>query len=996
MAGPLEDDDNNMQSTKIRRVVDEDGREWRQGHLMALLPLSRRNDDNERVLQEFRVYVELSAFLAYQHVQHRSGVVLPGLPERLEGCNFQWTYTHHDTQFSPLQAAREVLSYQLPEMKQSHNYTWVKPPKRNDNETALEVEEDDEIEADFPVADFLVQLPANETPSLLLNSTVSTLNSTRNETASAIPSGDSPRLLPPRRKRKRKLQLPPQSRQPQQPFAILGAARSVVSQAVGILGSAFDLPQISSSSTASTLDDLPFFGRTVPTNQGDAHATIVYLKRLGVSHLGVLHIEDSWGRKYTQDLQNYGIRYGIIIKSVSYINTPDGLEQAMVQLEQLDLRYFIGILNPNAWKPVVQKAYDFGLMGQPGNTWYIADLVELVGDGFALDRETEKDLALALHGTGVVFLQVTPHEEFDRALAAVADNLQLQQEFIASHSDPELLVNFSFSPNPGMSLFQYLTYDAIVALGITACDTPGLFTGKDFFNQLLQVDFQGVSGRVNLHEATGTRLGDSLQYQIVNMVLDDYLLDDPTTSTSSSMTFAADIASLIELSPQADNGTILPPAVHSVQPFVYFDNSTAPPIALPYFEEDLNLIPNSVLFFGLSLSILVMLISVAIAVWIYLNQTRYVIRASQPFFMMQLCAGTFILAATIIPMSWQEPRQGLDAACMTTPWLFSIGFSVAMSALFGKARRINQLIGVGTGFRRCTVEVKDVMKPFFILMSVNVVLLTAWSASPWRISWHRIPVDNNVDQFGRTQESYGVCRADGDWHFLFSVPLVTTNVIFLGMATWQSYRARALPSELSETSYLAVSMVSLTEVFCLGFTIVFTVMSQPTAFYLVSSVMITVGCIAILAPMFGPKFLKRNMREPRGRMASSIVMRRRPGDASRRVSGLHDMSVSDRSGGFRNPRSGNFRLGNGSGSMLSRSSASTDSRGSVRRSSLGLSTGTFHATTRRSNEDIGPFGSSQLRASTDHRSKNLPASTYTTLHTHEEESRRSVSDHSFG
>ena len=258
--------------------------------------------------------------------------------------------------------------------------------------------------------------------------------------------------------------------------------------------------------------------------------------------------------------------------------------------------------------------------------------------------------------------------------------------------------------------------------------------------------------------------------------------------------------------------------VRVMEAFVYHNNSTSPPLELPPEKENLNLIPPGVIAIGLALSISVMLLSFAIGVWVLRMRNEYVIRASQPIFLVQICVGTFIIASAIIPLGWQEPKPqlGLDVACMSVPWLFAIGFTIAVSAIFSKTRRVNQLMNTSSGFRRIRVKPRDVMKATSILLAINVVLLTAWSASPWRMSWHRITVENQIDQFGRSKESYGVCRPNSQWHFLLTVPLVLTNAIVLGMATFQSYRARDLPSDFSETSYMAISMISLSEVFILG------------------------------------------------------------------------------------------------------------------------------------------------------------------------------------
>ena len=363
-----------------------------------------------------------------------------------------------------------------------------------------------------------------------------------------------------------------------------------------------------------------------------------------------------------------------------------------------------------------------------------------------------------------------------------------------------------------------------------------------------------------------------MRYQIVNMVRNDFI--STANASSGTISFATNISSQIELSPPTSMHTSGDPMLETVEPFIYFGNGTEAPLGLPYLEENLNLIPDPVLYTGLAMGILVMILSIGFGIWTYYSQNSYVVRASQPVFLIQLCVGVFIVASTIIPLGFQEPRPGLDTACMSVPWLFCIGFTAAISALFSKAKRINQLMNSGIGFRRIQVKPRDVMRPCFILMCVNLVILTAWSASPWRISWHRISVDNNVDQFGRTVESYGVCRANSKWHFVLSVPLVLCNAAVLLMATYQSYIARDLPVELSETLYLSASLVSLSEIFLLGITVIFAVINQPKAFYLVSCIVLCLGCLSFLLPVFLPKYWQRNAKAPRGRMSTSVITRR--------------------------------------------------------------------------------------------------------------------------
>ena len=149
-------------------------------------------------------------------------------------------------------------------------------------------------------------------------------------------------------------------------------------------------------------------------------------------------------------------------------------------------------------------------------------------------------------------------------------------------------------------------------------------------------------------------------------------------------------------------------------------------------------------------------------------------------------------------------------------------------------------------------------------------------------------------------------------------------------------------------------------------------MNNPTAYYLVSSVMVCVGCMAILGPMFGPKFAQRNKKEPRGRMASSVVIGGRGKPTG--ISGLGNSVAS--SARHSHSRSG-FRGGSGF-------SSSNEGPGS----SKGVNSGTFHHTKRSHDDELGPFVSTtKPRASTEHVQRTKPLTTY------EEEDDLSASFH---
>jgi hypothetical protein len=469
------------------------------------------------------------------------------------------------------------------------------------------------------------------------------------------------------------------------PVALVGSARSTVSQTLSILAGVYELPQISASSTSAALDNKdssPFFARTVPTNSNDAKATILYHHSLGVSHLGVIFTQDEFGTAFHAQLRKEASKLDMTIVSSSFDESTSSIVTGIEQMRKSGLRYFMGIFNPKTWKTVVREAKRAGIMGSPEFSWLLSDAsLELTQPEFQLDRATEADLAKAVDGVGVVLLNVERSEstaEFDKALSELETNPLLQEEYVNAHIEPGIFDGYKF-PYPGPTLYQYLTYDAVMALGIAACGAPStFFTGPELYYTLVRTEFEGVSGHVRFSNMTGTRDEQGIQYRIENVRL---------AANQTKDFFEFDSFTAVAVDFTDDN------SIRIIEPFVYAGGSARPPISLPELQVDFNLIPKSVRITGLTLGSLTMLCGILWLSWTMKYRSIDVVRIAQPVFLCQLCVGAFIMASAIVPMSMQEPtsQHGLDIACMFTPWLLSIGFVTAFAALFSKARRLNMV-----------------------------------------------------------------------------------------------------------------------------------------------------------------------------------------------------------------------------------------------------------------------------------------------------------------
>jgi ABC-type branched-subunit amino acid transport system substrate-binding protein len=670
----LSDNNDSSSNSHILRI----NADTRLAHLAAFLPLTSwsSNDDDtpHRALVDFRVYLQVSVYLAWHHLQHpHQNHVLPDITaERLQGCDLQFSLQLHDSQFSPLQAARQLLHVLMQtkaQVKESSTTPLSSTTGRGRRRATAAAETTSYTDALFyPNALAISPMPVEGEDDDEFDN---------NSTTAIFEAPPAQRII---------------SRQA--PMAIMGAARSAVTATLSTLSSVYGIPQIAGSSTASILDDKsrhPLLARTVPTNAGDARAAVLYLQHLtatatatSIQHLAVLYIGDDFGTNYHAAIVREASLRHVSIRSIQY-TTEQSMDAALLQLQESGMRYVLAILDPQSWKQLLALAARLNLAGPgTGYTWFLTEANLVVANPeFALTTKSNPQDALvarALHGAGIVLIHIPDHAAMDQALQDFRNDAVLQQDFASLYRDDDeakmlLLQNFTY-PSVGRSFYQYLYYDAIMALGIAACETTSrdLFTGQDLYQQLRQTEFQGVSGPVSFDPLTGTRRAENFQFRVVNLIRQDN--DDD--NGDGLVRFQTQIVALVHPpnDSNSNNATGMSSAtngneiVELLAPFVYADSTTRVPVDLSPLVEDWNLITPAFRGVGLTLGLLAMMSSIGWMIWTLCHRKKDVVQSSQPFFLVQLCIGTFVMSSAIIPLSLQEPVSDrvLDMCCMMVPW----------------------------------------------------------------------------------------------------------------------------------------------------------------------------------------------------------------------------------------------------------------------------------------------------------------------------------------
>jgi Receptor family ligand binding region/7 transmembrane sweet-taste receptor of 3 GCPR len=634
----------------------------RLGKFVTLLGITGYGGQKDNgVVRDSSLFAPVSAFLAWRELETRSGAIVPHLPHLLEGCDMHWSYNARDTNFDPLEAVRELMEATGFHSKGSYANTTTPqtPPQR------IYPPERGLAHTDLPFTEEQGKQQTNHKGG-------------RTRPSTHEQSSFSNNLH--KRRRRRLPNSYPIDKTDLHPFAMIGAFSSRVSETLATIGGALGVPQMSGSSTSAKLNQAPLFARTIATDDAKAEAFIHYMKHLGVSHVANIYIKDPFGVSFHVSLQNYADAAGIKLKGFAY---NIGEEQGTLR-ELIESQYYIVMATIVEWEPLFKAAHQAKVMGVPEYAWFTPEHYYFARPSFELSKETDSDLALALSGIGLINVYIQPQPRFEQALNDFVRNKTLQQEFIAVHTQPEIYDNYTFQPTTPQP-DEYLFFDGTLALGLASCRAQGLFNGQELYDQLLQLEFQGISGHVSFDEL-GNRGFYGSSYRVDNVRISQNRSDGSFYRFESTLVAVLKGGNITEISPFLFN--------HGENQFTTTITSPIPPL-----EENFNYIPQWARNLGYCLGSSVMLLSMLILAWVWRRRESYVIKAAQPPFLALLCFGTFVYSSAVFPLSLYgggpdentNPRK-YNAACMATLWLLFLGFVVSFSA----GKQSDRMFGSGS------------------------------------------------------------------------------------------------------------------------------------------------------------------------------------------------------------------------------------------------------------------------------------------------------------
>lgn len=676
------------------------------------------------------------------------------------------------------------------------------------------------------------------------------------------------------------------------PCAFIGAFRSPVSIATALYTSLKGYPQFSTLSGASELDNkniYPLFGRFIPTSFALPFLDFIS-NTFHLTHLAVVHTDNSLGISYLNGLRNaISNQYPhITMQAVGFPDTTTTDFVPTVQaLKATGYRYIFAIIATSHYPPLILESYRQGIAGTGQHTWILSN--KAIPATYLLRKQfTPQDpmllssRGLLLYDTSVGSLpNIGRYDQYIHSWSKLAndeDITYLQSKVPTFPNDP------MYNPIFTKETFQLgrftpataTVYDATIALGLGACaaaatshkNHDSYFTGKQHYDSILNTTFIGASGTISLDPTTGSRDSKSNLYAITNAIT--VPIDNNNNNNNPNLTFHEIRTHYYDHA-----------SWHSIQSITYNHGQTNPiPLDLPPIADmNYHYLGNGLRILGLSLSMIILISSIGFSLWTKIHQNRYIIRASQPIFLYYICFGTFLLGASIIPLSLDDEilsnnqnnnndYSSMNIVCTSIPWLQSLGWCISFSALFSKTKRINTIFHNPDRFKRIVVEARDVMIPMIILICCHVVILCTWSIiSP--LSWERKFDDVREDQYGRVVESQGRCQSDLFWEFC--IPLLVLDLGSLIYAIHQAYVSRKISTEFAESEWIARAMSFIMLVSFVGLPILILAKDDdPRASYFVRCALVFVVCFSLLGFIFIPKLLLLQSKQKRSAATLSV------------------------------------------------------------------------------------------------------------------------------
>jgi hypothetical protein len=270
--------------------------------------------------------------------------------------------------------------------------------------------------------------------------------------------------------------------------------------------------------------------------------------------------------------------------------------------------------------------------------------------------------------------------------------------------------------------------------------------------------------------------------------------------------------------------------------------------------ENRNYVPSAVKSACFAMVALNMLGTMACFIWMNVRSGHYIVKLSQPIFLSTMCLGCFISTCSIIFMTYDEESHDLaelDSACMSTVWMYCLGFTLTFMSLYVKTHRINKIIN-NPSLKSIKIPNSLLFKYIGTGLAVESIILVAFQTSS-PLKWTRECLAYDTIAKDVCIESRGFCTSEHAWDFM--MPIFILHTLLLAYALAICYKTRKIDSAFAESKWISGAIFSDLQVLLLGGALLFMVHEDTGVYCLLKAAIVFLNDGGDLWMIFLPKIV---------------------------------------------------------------------------------------------------------------------------------------------
>ena len=272
--------------------------------------------------------------------------------------------------------------------------------------------------------------------------------------------------------------------------------------------------------------------------------------------------------------------------------------------------------------------------------------------------------------------------------------------------------------------------------------------------------------------------------------------------------------------------------------------------------EDQQLLSVSSIWVARAMALVVIGLFGLLFIWLFVNRSNRVIKASQVIFSYQMIFGFILQLLAVFSLTLQDDdasgatQTNLDSACMSTVWLVGMGFCIVYVALVVKAYRV-WIIFDNPKLKRFRFSIVDLLSKEFVILCPVLILLIAWTVvAPFKYIRKPVAIDESE---GLILSSVGECYSDGGLRFL--IPILVYVVLLAAIGLYLAWKNRAVPSEFSEGTHVSTALLLNFELIIILIPVLALVSENASATFIIKIIALFFITCLTAAVFFGPKIL---------------------------------------------------------------------------------------------------------------------------------------------